>query len=197
VVSRPPSVGVVAIAIWLSCIGAGFAIWEQYESTPTQSLGTPQPCPPSDFKSVVVMYAHPHCPCSRAGLTELAGVARECGLDVLFRIVFVIPSGSPPDWERGKNWDLASEFPFAQVSRDVGGAEARRVGATASGLVVAFNQQGDVVYRGGITRARGREGASRGRHSLVAILTGTQRQAEERPVFGCPLFESEREPISR
>ncbi|MCE9561457.1 MAG: hypothetical protein K8U57_05330 [Planctomycetes bacterium] len=182
------SLGFFAIAIWLGVVIAGFAAWERYDTTPGTSGDVPTSQPPSGFKWEVVMFVHPHCPCTRASLAELDGVAREIGPEVSVRIAFVIPADTPEDWERGRTWDRARELGFARVSRDVGGSEALRTGATTSGLVVVFNAAGEVVFRGGITRARGRDGDSPGRRAIGAILAGRQPELGETPVFGCPLF---------
>jgi len=184
-----PVLAVFAIAIWIGLIAVGFAVWEQYDATPNPWAGVTQSRPASGCSHEIVMFVHPHCPCTRVGLKELAGVVRSVGSDVAVRVVFVIPGGSSVGWERGRTWDMVNELAFARVSCDVGGVEARLAGATTSGVVVVYDEAGDVVFRGGITRARGREGENSGRQALAALLNETAPLTRETPAFGCPLLD--------
>jgi len=186
-VSRP-LLAVTAIALWIGLLIAGFAVWELYDVTPTPWAGDTQSRPASGFRYEIVMFVHPHCPCTRASLRELAGVVRESP-DITVRVVFVLPVSSPAGWERGHTWDMANKFEFARVSCDVGGAEARLAGATTSGMVVVYDETGMVVFRGGMTRARGRDGENSGRQSITALLNGTPPLTRETPAFGCPLLD--------
>jgi hypothetical protein len=107
--------------------------------------------------------------------------------DLSVRVVFVRPAGCPDGWERGGGWELAAGVPGAELACDTTGDEARRFGAETSGHAVLTDPAGAVVFRGGLTPARGRTGESPGRQAVLAWVN-SGGGAETAPVFGCPLF---------
>jgi len=134
----------------------------------------------------VSVFVHPHCPCARATIGELAEVLRTAP-DLAVRVLFVEPTGAGDGWERGRLWDSVAALRGAERVCDFGGDEARRFGAETSGLVILADPTGRVVFRGGITRARGREGESAGRRAVLDWVGGHPAAASA-PVYGCPLF---------
>ena len=100
------------------------------------------------------------CPCAKATLVEVAALAGNRELSI--RIVFVRPPGVGESWESGRLWDYAATIPGIRVTADEEGTEARTAGATTSGFAVFRDAAGGVQYRGGLTSARGRNGAIRG-----------------------------------
>lgn len=175
---------------WLAAVAAGFGLWERYDTTP----GTVRPDVPVADEAApggwrLTVFAHPRCPCSGATIRELAEIAASAP-ELSVRVLFVNPTGASADWERSANWDAASRIAGAKVARDAGGTEARRFGAETSGQAVLTDPTGHVVFRGGLTRARGRAGESAGRRAVLNwIRYGSG--ATEAPVFGCPVFTPE------
>jgi len=133
------------------------------------------------------VYVHPHCPCARATLAEVAALAVNGELSI--RIVFVRPAGVGESWESGRLWEQASAIPGATVRADESGTEARRAGATTSGFAVFRDAAGVVRFRGGLTAARGRSGVSAGSAAIRELLAGNEHAIREAPTFGCPLFD--------
>jgi hypothetical protein len=175
---------VLLAGLWLGGVAGGFAAWEAYDAKPGQQAGGA--APPAGPAWTLTFYAHPHCPCTRAGLAELAELARDAPqLDVT--VVFVRPAGAEPGWERSAAWDAV---PGAHVRCDAGGAEAARVGALTSGQAVLTDHTGRVAFRGGLTRGRGRVGESPGRRAVLAILRG-EEAPDAAPVYGCPLADEQ------
>jgi hypothetical protein len=174
--------------VWLVAIASGLWAWERYDSTP----GTVQPQADATAETgcgrwQLAVFVHPHCPCARATLDQVAELVR-LAPGVAVRVVFVRPPGTPDDWERGQLWNSAEAIPGAKLCCDVGGAEARRFGAETSGHAVLIDPNGRVVFRGGLTRARGRQGESPGHRAVLDWVNGNAGAAEA-PVFGCPLFD--------
>jgi len=166
--------------LWLGGVAFGFAAWEAFDAKPGQQAAGA--APPAGPDWTLTFYAHPHCPCTRAGLAELAELLRAAPhLDVT--VVFVRPAGAEPGWERSAAWDAV---PGAHIRCDADGAEAARVGAMTSGQAVLTDRAGRVAFRGGLTRGRGRVGESPGRRAVLAILRG-EEAPDAVPVFGCPL----------
>lgn len=174
---------------WLAAVAAGFGAWERYDT----AAGADRPAAPATEvrkgRWHLSVYVHPHCPCAKATVAELAEVIREVP-ELVVRVVFVCPVGTPPGWELGRLWDMAAEVDGAELVADVGGTEARRIGAETSGLGVLSDPSGRVVFRGGLTRARGREGESAGRRIVIDWVSGRPAPADA-PVFGCPLIGDE------
>jgi hypothetical protein len=171
---------------WITAILCGFWSWERYDTTP----GRMGPSVPTDRAAParwrLTVFAHPKCPCTRATLSALAGLVRAAP-ELGVRIVFSRPGDGPPDWERGENWDAATRLGGADLVCDPDGAEARRFGAETSGQAVLTNPDGRVVFRGGLTPARGRTGDSAGHRAVLAWMR-TGCGAADAPVYGCPLF---------
>lgn len=185
------AVGVVAAA-WLLAVVAGFAAWEVYDTTPgPRGEGSTAAGDPAGPPWTLTLYAHPHCPCVRATLAELADLARAGGDQLGVEVVFVRPEGVEPGWERTPAWDAAAAIPGARVGCDPDGAEATRAGAATSGHAVLADRTGRVAFRGGLTRARGRVGDSPGRRAVLEVVAGGGAAAEC-PVFGCPLLDGSR-----
>src|SRR5215467_4910724 len=71
-------VTIVAGALWISLVGFGMSVLWRYSNTPGQAATPPGdwpagvPVQPAKGRSTLVMFAHPHCPCSRASIGELA-----------------------------------------------------------------------------------------------------------------------------
>ena len=68
--------------------------------------------------------------------------------------------------------------------------ETKRFGALTSGQVLVYDEDGDLVFRGGLTSARGHEGESVGNRALVSFALDPPRSNEvpaSSEVFGCSL----------
>src|SRR5262245_41953379 len=127
---------VLVVAGWLATTVTGFAIWELYESTPGLSGDVPHHADRHAGSAAtweLVVYLHPHCPCSRATLSELTEIARTAGPAVVVRVVFVRPAGEEEGWERGELWDTATSSPGVQGRCEVGVDKARGARDRASG----------------------------------------------------------------
>ena len=176
--------------VWLAAIGGGLWAWERYDTAAgADQPAAPAPTEPGPPRWRLTVFVHPHCPCARATVGELAEVIRQAP-ELAVRIIFVRPASSGAGWERGRLWDAAAELPGAELVCDPAGKEAREFGAETSGLVALTDPTGRAVFRGGITRGRGREGDSAGRRAVVNLIAG-RAGAADAPVYGCPLFSDD------
>src|ERR671926_1631702 len=95
-----------ACALWLFVIGAGIKIIWGYESTPGVAASAPDRWPadsrikPDAGRPTLVMLAHPHCPCTRASIGELARLMTQAQGRVTAYVLFVKPAGFATDWEK-------------------------------------------------------------------------------------------------
>jgi hypothetical protein len=136
----------------------------------------------------LVMMVHPQCPCSRASIGELAILMEGRQQFVKVVVVFVRPWKFGDEWEKTDLWRKTESIHGITMSVDYGGVEASRFGSQTSGQVMLYNPQGELLFSGGITAARGHAGDNEGRTAIAALLTHGQAARAETPVFGCPLF---------
>lgn len=186
------------MTLWVLVVGAGtFFLWG-YENTPgAKASFTPSAFPAeSDIlkdgaRPTLLLFAHPHCPCTRASLAELSRLMTVARGRAAAHVLFIKPAGASGDWVASDLWASAESIPGVRVAADEGGREAARFGAGTSGLTLLYGADGRLLFSGGITAARGHEGDNAGRDALAALLTGDGGGASETPVFGCQLFDSE------
>lgn len=140
----------------------------------------------------LVLFAHPRCPCTRASLTELAWLKTQIRDRIAVRVVVYKPAQAPQEWAKGELLNEALSMPDVSVNIDADGIEAKRFGAVTSGTVAVYSPSGRLVFRGGITGARGHEGDNPGRRAALAAALGkTSATVLEAPVFGCMLASAE------
>jgi hypothetical protein len=173
--------------VWLAVIATGLHYWERYDATP----GAVRPPLAANTKSEgarwrLTVFVHPHCPCTRATLKQVEELVHAAP-NVSVRLMLVRPTGTVSGWERGDLRDAAAEIPDVELICDTDGEMANRFGAETSGQAVLIDPDGRIVFRGGLTRARGREGNAPGHRAILDWVSG-QYGAADAPVFGCPLF---------
>jgi hypothetical protein len=126
-----------------------------------------------------VVFVEPECPCSRSTMTELAAAVRARPLTARMVVVFE---------GKGDGALLATASGIEGVDVIVDdGSEAARFGARTSGMAAVYAQDGALRFHGGLTMARGHEGANVGRAMFVQALQGQVNLAH--PVFGCAFEE--------
>jgi hypothetical protein len=189
--------GVVGIA-WAAAVGFGLSRLWTYESTPGGRAAHAPPTWPVDTRiprpagrPMLVLFVHPHCPCSRATVGELAKLMTDCDGKLAAAVLVLRPDGVPDGWERTGLWESAAALPGVSVSADASGAESRRFGAVTSGQVHLYAADGRLLFTGGITESRGHAGDNAGRAAVAALVLGTVGPADRpalAPVYGCPLF---------
>jgi hypothetical protein len=180
----------VALA-WLALAGTGIAWLTQYKGAPGVQADAPRRWPADSTieratdRPTLVMLAHPRCPCTRASIGELSELMARVGDRLRAKVLFVAPQGVGPLWTDTDLFRSAAAIPGVEVVRDTGGVEARRFGAETSGQALVYDASGALVYRGGITPARGHAGSPVGRDRLAALVLA--ETPSSLPVFGCSL----------
>ena len=181
-------------ALWLLIIGAGIGLLWNYESTPGVAAATPGRWPsdsrikPDADRATLVMLAHPHCPCTRASIGELARLMTQAQGRVTAYVLFVRPANFSDAWVQSELWASAAAIPGVTPVLDDDGIEAGRFHAATSGQTVLYDAAGHLLFSGGITSARGHAGDNAGRTAIVSLLTSDEAEERGTPVFGCPLF---------
>jgi len=190
---------------WTTAIIAGFWSLERYKSNGgraeaisidgLRSVGRAEEQSAGPMR--LVMYVHPHCPCTRASLTELAKLVEAGGGRLTTEVVVVAEPGMDAGWKQGAIVRAAEALKGVRVRTDETGEEAARVGAYTSGHTVLFAADGTPLFCGGVTRSRGHEGESSGTRAIRGLLADSMLAAIAKneclsaPVFGCALFRKE------
>lgn len=186
----------MGVSVWILLVGAGLQFLWSYENKATPSLKASRSIPDGHSfsldpkRSTIVVFAHPHCPCSRASLAELEKSLSTFTEAFSTRIYFYLPKGQSKDWVQSDLWRKAGRFPATALYLDHEGQEARKFKATTSGEVFVYSPEGRMLFHGGLTAARGHEGASLGTRSLKEIAHVGSSEVVEAPVFGCTLFQN-------
>ena len=181
-------------AVWLAMICVGMWFLKDYEISPGVAAAAPERWPADtrlrrdDARPTLVMLAHPHCPCTRASIGELARLMTQARDRVTAYVLFVKPPNFSEGWEQTDLLRSAAAIPGVTVVRDDNGVEANRFHAATSGQTMLYDAQGRLMFRGGITSARGHAGDNAGRTAIVSLLTEGEVGQKETAVFGCPLF---------
>lgn len=184
-----------SITLWLLVVGIGLSILLGYENTPGKAA-QPLASWPTDSQiqrapglATLVMLVHPHCPCSRASIGELALLMAHNQGRLAAYVLFLKPDGFAEDWEKTDLWQSAADIPGVQPLVDFEGVEARRFNSKTSGQTILYDAEGRLLFNGGITIARGHAGDNAGRSAIVSLLNAGRAEQTETPVFGCPLFD--------
>jgi hypothetical protein len=180
--------------VWVGLVAWGFVALQNYSLTPGRRgvVATSYPETPPAFGNsrdfILLLFAHPHCPCTRASLQELAAIVSGAGSTLRTEVILVSPPGVAGDWDQTPLRQEAGQIPGVAVSSDRGGVRAARFGARTSGHTLLYDGTGALRFSGGITRARGTEGESPGRQMVLALFRGKGEAGDAPPVFGCPLL---------
>jgi hypothetical protein len=188
-----------SITVWLLVVGVGLSVLWGYENTPGVAAEPPhmwpaqsqiQRAPDGD---TLVMLVHPHCPCTRAGLGELASIMAHCQGRLKAYVLFLKPTGFSDDWEKTDLWQSAASIPGVYAVVDDGGAQASRFHAATSGQTILYDADGRLLFSGGITASRGHSGDNAGRSAIVSLVNAGAAERANTSVFGCPLFDENSE----
>jgi len=190
---------IMTCAAWAVITAAGTGLLWGYENDPGPVARAPSNWPsdsrirPATDRATLIMLIHPHCPCTRASIGELARLMAQTEGRVTAYAIFLKPSGSSDDWERTDLWQSAASIPGVSVVVDDDGAEAHRFHAMTSGQTALYDVDGRLLFSGGITGSRGHSGDNAGRSAIVSLLNSGDAERTETSVFGCSLYGSRSE----
>ena len=187
---------IVVGVLWIGGSCGGLILLSVYANSPGPSQQAPANWPNetsirlSEHGSTLIMFAHPKCPCTRAGLGELEKIVARFHGSFTPWVVFFKPIDSDESWDQTDLRETAAAIPGVHVISDLEGVEARRFHATTSGETILYNDQGERLFHGGITLARGHAGDNTGRSAIEDSLRGTVPVCSQTPIFGCPIAVS-------
>jgi len=165
-----------------------------YENTPGTTIATAEVWPKQTALiahptyPTLLMFLHPHCPCSQASIGELARVAAAAKDRLAIIVIFIRPKEFDHAWVKTSLWQAANRIPEIQIIVDSEGQEARHFGATVSGQVFLYHSNGPCLFQGGLTSSRGHSGDSIGRNAILDGIFQKATNTTESFAFGCTLF---------
>jgi hypothetical protein len=180
---------------WSVALVAGLRTLMSYESSPgavgdvRQHWPVASKIPAPNERPVLVMLAHPQCPCTRASMDELAKIMAHVQGKVTAYVLFLKPQCAPAAWENSDLRRSAARIPGVTVLSDVDGTEAQRFGAETSGHTFLYDRSGALLFSGGITQSRGHAGDNAGENAIVSLISDHQSQLAKTFVFGCSLVD--------
>ncbi|HYF36789.1 MAG TPA: hypothetical protein VD994_15950 [Prosthecobacter sp.] len=189
-------VWMIAAALWLIAVGAGTWVMLDYSEAAGVAAKAPAQWPkassvvPAGDRPTLLMFVHPHCPCSRASLGELDRLIARGNGRFRTHVLFVRPEGVDEDWVNSALFEKAAALTDVKVAVDEGGREAALFNVVTSGQTLLYDRQGALLFEGGLTPARGHAGDSAGRAAVLGLLEQQLAGKYETPVFGCELCET-------
>ena len=179
--------------VWLVLIGIGEVSLLKYDFRPGVHSHAPEIWPvksqikPVNNLPILVMFAHPKCPCTRASIGELAKLVAHTQGKLSIYVLFVTPANASSSWTKTDLWEAAVHIPSVHVAVDIESREANRFNSTTSGQTLLYDSHGRLLFSGGITDSRGHSGDNRGRAIIESFLTDgvPVGPSKHTPVFGC------------
>ncbi len=181
-----------AAMLWLSGIAYGAQLWMAHAHNPgaiaplARQWPTASQLAPDQQHGTLVFFAHPHCPCTRAGFAKLDEALAALPLKPAIYVV-LSSDGSPTEVQQSANRRRAEAIEGVQAHIDHQGIEAGRFGAATSGFVLYYDAAGRLRFAGGLTAERGGEEPSEYESSLVQAIRNPEFPLVSTPVFGCGL----------
>ena len=185
--------------VWVVAVAGGLQTLMSYESSPG-TIGNVRGSwparskisPPAD-RPVLIMLAHPRCPCTQASVGELAKIMAQMQGKVSAYVLFLKPNTTASGWEDTDLRRATARIPGVSVVSDIDGAEARNFGAETSGHTLLYDRNGSLLFSGGITGSRGHAGDNAGENSIVSLVNDHHSLLAKTFVFGCSLVDKVRE----
>jgi hypothetical protein len=182
--------------LWLGLIAGGYAWSIHYgfaggkvseaPPTPPSALELPLPLP----RAQLLVALHPHCPCSRATVAQLARIISQTADSRDVTVLMYKPASEPDSWLEGPLLEDCRRI-NSRILPDPDGRLAASLGGFTSGHVVLYDVNGQLRYQGGITASRGHQGANAGELAVINALRGGTDGTRFLPVFGCPIEQDQ------
>ena len=147
-----------------------------------------------DKKCTLVLFYHPHCPCTKATARCLQRLFTRFDDRPNFVAVAYCPDIEDDVWIESTLTSSLRELGPSHIVIDRDGRCCRRFGVFTSGHAIIYDVGGSLVFSGGITPGRGHEGHSSAASDLVAKVNGRSGEVNHWPVYGCTIVDSEAKP---
>ncbi len=185
----------ILAVVWAAVVVASMVGILRYTNVPGRVGAVPMSWPMASRiqldtnRPTLIMFVHPHCPCTESSVSDLAQLMADCGGKLSAQVWLVKPPGTTVAWTDTELKHSAAMIPGVAVFEDKDGVEAQRFQAETSGQTVLYATDGKLLFHGGLTISRGHAGDNPGSSAVEALLANNPSSSPlETPVFGCPLF---------
>jgi hypothetical protein len=191
--ARRRTAAIVIAAIWLIVAGSGAVALLARESRGADRGTTPRTWPGNTKlerdagKPTLLMFLHPNCPCTRAGVAQLTRILSATPPGSHPKVIFVARPAVEQDWRAGWLTSMAQAIPGTTMVHDAGSAEAKRFGVTTSGHVLLYSADGTLRFDGGVTLGRGHQGDNDAAGTLSRVLALSEHEFAQTAMFGCAI----------
>jgi len=188
----------LSFVVWLFATVGGMTVLWNHELRPGVAAEAPPRWPVDstlergESHSTMLVWIHPHCPCSWASIGELQRLLVHLPEPVDCQVVLSRPPQCDQEFVETDLTRAVRQIPDVRVVVDHEQQEATRFGVSTSGQVLLYGRDAELLFAGGITPGRGHAGDSVGGATLREIFR-TDRSvtdSQECCVFGCELFSS-------
>ena len=194
-ISWQPCAMLTGTVFWGLSVASGLLALQLHGASPGQSGSAVERWPGASGiplardRPTLVVAVHPLCPCTRASVAVLTRLLTKCQGQVEVYVLIFVPERADQVWRPADGLRGLGTMSGVHLIDDPAGETAARFGAQTSGLVALYAQDGRLLFRGGITAARGHEGENEGQRSLLGLIQGNpSSHPRQTPVFGCPIF---------
>lgn len=197
-----PAVLMLGLGIWCCAIVAGFGLLLTYKNVQGEIGTAPRhwpenaQVPRSSERHTLLLFSHPHCPCTSATFRELERILAHSADQVDVVVIFVGLNNAAGSAELTTLRSAAKQLGTAKILYD-DGSLATLFQVRTSGHVLLFGRSGELQFAGGVTSSRGHEGPSIGGDAVLALLMGRANSTKSAAVFGCPLCSHVQECIEQ
>jgi hypothetical protein len=177
---------------WLAAMCAGYLTLIAYKGTAGDVADSACDWPADSRiardteRPTLLLFVHPHCPCTRASIAELVAILQETSESAKVVVAVWTPESCDSSWRDTEICQTLAAMNGVDVLFDAGGAESKRFGATTSGHACLYASSGRLLFHGGITGARGHVGPNAGHDAVRASIAGKPAK-DCSPVYGCKI----------
>lgn len=183
--------------LWSALVIAGFLYLYDYMNKPGEPGSPPELLPKSvqayqiDLPTLY-FFAHPKCPCTRAGLAELSKLMSKIQGKANVNVIFTHPIGKSIEWVKSDLWEKANEISGVNIYIDSQNKFISIFKPKTSGQTYLYSNIDNrpLIYSGGITSSRGHEGDNTGSDSIANWIYKKKKFKSKFSVFGCSLFHN-------
>lgn len=143
----------------------------------------------SQSQTLLVFY-HPHCPCTKATAVNLKKILGSKSGELETYAFAYCPQHESDSWIASALTSTLKDEIGATIVLDRAGETSAFCGAKTSGHLLAYDDQGALLFSGGITSSRGHEGECRPASDLLKVINRGASETRHWPVYGCSLVPS-------
>lgn len=139
-----------------------------------------------DRRPSLLLFLHPNCSCSKASVGELERLLVYTKDQADVRVIFARSQENETPVMQTAIWKQVQELSgVKEIIVDETDFESQLFGAKTSGQTFLYDENGKLVFAGGLTPSRGHMGDSVGREAILSWLQTKKSNLMISSVYGC------------